>query len=74
MELVVRNYSVIRGARLEVLKADFARLVIEAWKACYRCRIVQWVVSKEIHKNGGHHFHMAIKLSTYKIPLVACAE
>lgn len=45
-------------------KADFARLIVDAWKTCYRCKIVQWVVSEEEHQNGGHHFHMAIKLST----------
>ena len=45
-------------------KADFAKAILDSWKACYRCTVVQWVASEELHQNGGRHFHMAIKLST----------
>ena len=45
-------------------KADFAKVILDSWKACYRCRVVQWVASQELHQNGGRHFHMAIKLNT----------
>ena len=44
--------------------AEFAKVILDSWKACYRCRVVQWVVSEEFHQNGERHFHMAIKLST----------
>ena len=30
------------------------------------CQAVQWVCSKEDHAEGGHHFHLAIKLNRQK--------
>ena len=44
-------------------KTDFAKVILDSRKACYRCRVVEWVASEELHQNGGRHFHMAIKLS-----------
>ena len=51
-------------ASIRLTKGDVAKVILDSWKACYRCRVVQWVASKELHQNGGRPFHMAIKLST----------
>ena len=33
-------------------KADFAKVILDSWKACYMCRVVQWVASEELQQNG----------------------
>ena len=48
----------------ELSRVQFAELIVEAWHACSRSKIIQWVVSLEAHENSGNHFHMAIKLSS----------
>lgn len=45
-------------------RAQFADIIVDAWRSNSRSRILQWVVSLEAHQNGGSHFHMALKLST----------
>ena len=43
-------------------KKGFAELVVKSWNECCRSKVLQWVVSEEMHHDGGKHFHMAVKL------------
>jgi hypothetical protein len=43
-------------------RQEFAKLIVNAWNECCRSNILQWVVSEEMHEDGGKHFHMAVKL------------
>ena len=43
-------------------KEGFAKLVVDAWNELCCSKIIQWVVSEEMHQDGGKHFHMAVKL------------
>ncbi len=43
-------------------KKGFAELVVKSWNECCRSKVLQWVVSDEMHHDGGKHFHMAVKL------------
>ena len=43
-------------------RQEFAKLIVNAWNECCRSNIQQWVVSEEMHEDGGKHFHMAVKL------------
>lgn len=47
-------------------RQSFANLIVEAWTAGSRSKVVQWVCSQEAHADGGNHFHMALKLSVKK--------
>ncbi|CAB4014680.1 hypothetical protein AC249_AIPGENE13320 [Paramuricea clavata] len=40
----------------------FAQIILDAWNDSCLSRIIQWVVSEEMHQDGGKHFHMALKL------------
>ena len=48
----------------QLSRVEFAHLIVEAWHACSRSKIIQWVVCLESHESSGNHFHMAIKLSS----------
>ena len=48
----------------QLSRVEFAHLIVEAWHACSRSNIIQWVVCLESHETSGNHFHMAIKLSS----------
>ena len=42
---------------------EFARVVLDSFKnadPCSHCKVVQWVCSQELHRDGGIHNHMAI--------------
>ncbi|CAB4002173.1 hypothetical protein AC249_AIPGENE13320 [Paramuricea clavata] len=40
----------------------FAQIILDAWNDPCLSKIIQWVVSEEMHQDGGKHFHMALKL------------
>jgi len=47
-------------------REEFSRVVLDSFKnadPCSHCEVVQWVCSQELHKDGGIHYHMAVKLS-----------
>ena len=47
-------------------REEFARVVLDSFKnadPCSHCEVVQWVCSQELHRDGGIHYHMAVKLS-----------
>ena len=44
-------------------KQSFADLVLRAIRETgQNCVVEKWVCAKERHRNGGHHFHMSVKL------------
>ena len=47
-------------------RESFVQLVLDSFENAdplTRCEIVQWVCSQERHRDGGIHYHMAVKLS-----------
>ena len=40
----------------------FAQIILDAWNDSCLSKIIQWVVSEEMHQDGGKHFHMALEL------------
>lgn len=56
------TYSQADRAKVEC-KEEFAALVTEEFQGC---EIVQWVCSEERHKDGGFHYHLAVKLDRVK--------
>ena len=66
----VRSVYLITYSRadLEVVasREEFSRLVLDSFAnadPCTHSEVVQWVCSKEAHRDGGFHFHMAVKLN-----------
>ena len=50
-------------------RESFAVIVLDAFENSdpeTQSRVVQWVCSEESHKNGGIHYHMAVKLDCYQ--------
>lgn len=50
-------------------RESFAVIVLDAFENSdpeTQSRVVQWVCSEESHKNGGIHYHMAVKLDRYR--------
>lgn len=43
------------------IRASFANAVVNAFQNC-PAQLQQWVCSMEKHRNGGTHFHMAVKM------------
>ena len=46
-------------------REEFARAVLDSFKnadPCSHCEVVQWVCRQELHRDGGIHYHMAVKL------------
>ena len=45
-------------------RQDFAQILVDAFNQHNKFnRVTQWACSKERHKNGGYHYHMALKLN-----------
>ena len=47
-------------------RKEFSRIVLDTFSNANppsRVEVVQWVCSQEGHRNGGIHYHMAVKLS-----------
>ena len=47
-------------------RESFVQLVLDSFDNAdplTRCEIVQWVCSQERHRDGGIHYHMAVKLN-----------
>ena len=68
---VVRKVYLITYARADAAlcgsREDFATMVIEAFNFENGApRLLHWVVCREPHEEGGHHYHMAICLSANK--------
>ena len=56
------TYSQCDSSQLS--KLQFANIIVDSWHSRSRSRITQWAVSLEAYQDGGHYFHMAIKLSS----------
>lgn len=52
-------------------RRSFAEAVVCAFTATDANKVLQWVCSSEQHKNGGSHYHMAVKLDRCKRRLSA---
>ena len=47
-------------------REEFSRIVLDSFAhadLCSPSEVVQWVCSKEAHRDGGVHYHMAVKLN-----------
>ena len=53
-------------APADCTKESVSAMIIDAFANNGEAAIEKWVCAKEPHKNGGHHFHMAIKLDRQK--------
>ena len=59
------TYSRAQADMLIASRAAFAEVIVEAFKNAdpkISNRVVQWVCSEERHRDGGIHYHMAVKL------------
>ena len=54
------TYSLCGNSGLN--REAFAKIILDAWNDSCLSKIIQWVVSEEMHQDGGKHFHMALKL------------
>ncbi len=68
---VVRKTYLLTYSQLDLDKfptrQSFANCVVEAFSSeSVKCRLLRWVCSLEDHKDGGKHYHMALKFSLNK--------
>lgn len=55
-------------------REEFAAIVVDAFNRGYECsRVLHWSCCKEKHEDGGHHYHLAIKLNgVYRWKRIRC--
>ena len=45
-------------------REHFAKVVVDSFNSVGKCdKVLHWACCKESHVNGGHHYHLAIKLN-----------
>ena len=65
----VRSVYLITCSQVDsrLSREAFAEVVVNAFESTNpnsKSKLLQWVCSQEKHKDGGQHFHMAVKLSS----------
>ena len=56
-------------------REEFSCIVLDSFAhadLCSPSEVVQWVCSKEAHRDGGVHYHMAVKLNKRRCWLKVC--